>query len=377
MRMSLADEHAQRPKDERPGFVARLARDADDRIAELHPAYFAMSMSTGVIAMAAHLLELTPVARVLRAINLVAYPILVAVTLLRLARHRARFVADLRDHKRGVGVFTTVAATSVLGSQFAVIDHNLAVARWFLWPAIALWLLCMYGVFTLLTVREGKPSLAEGINGGWLTAVVATQSICVLGCLVAPTFGDRQELMLFGLLSFWLCGGMLYIWMISLIFYRYMFFRFSPSDLMPPYWINMGAMAISGLAGAMLIRAAPASPLLRELLPFLKGFTLWYWATATWWIPMLAILAVWRHGTKQFPLTYDPLYWGAVFPLGMYTVSTFRIAAAAGFPALVAVPRVFIYLALAAWTATFVGLLRRLALLARATPAAETPQPLG
>jgi len=51
----------------------------------------------------------------------------------------------------------------------------------------------------------------------------------------------------------WLWGGMLYIWMISLIFYRYTFFKFSPGDLQPPYWINMGAMAISTLAGARLI----------------------------------------------------------------------------------------------------------------------------
>jgi len=119
-------------------------------------------------------------------------------------------------------------------------------------------------------------------------------------------------------------------------------------------------MAISSLAGAMLIRNAPASALLRELLPFLKGFSLWYWATATWWIPMLVILAVWRHGVKRFPLTYDPLYWGAVFPLGMYTVATFRIAAVAGLPALVELPRYSVYVALAAWAATFAGLLRRL-----------------
>src|SRR5262249_39842759 len=37
------------------------------------------------------------------------------------------------------------------------------------------------------------------------------------------------------------------------VFYRYTFFRLSPDDLTPPYWINMGAMAISTLAGARLI----------------------------------------------------------------------------------------------------------------------------
>ena len=34
---------------------------------------------------------------------------------------------------------------------------------------------------------------------------------------------------------------MLYIWIISLIFYRYTFFVLDPSHLAPPYWINMGA----------------------------------------------------------------------------------------------------------------------------------------
>lgn len=36
---------------------------------------------------------------------------------------------------------------------------------------------------------------------------------------------------------------------ISLIFYRYTFFRFSLDDLSPPYWINMGAMAIRSWPG--------------------------------------------------------------------------------------------------------------------------------
>ena len=28
----------------------------------------------------------------------------------------------------------------------------------------------------------------------------------------------------------------------------------------------------------------------------------------------------------RFPIRYDPLYWGAVFPLGMYTVATWQMA---------------------------------------------------
>lgn len=159
----------------------------------------------------------------------------------------------------------------------------------------------------------------------------------------------------------WLWGGMLYIWMMSLIFYRYAFFRFSPGDLAPPYWINMGAMAISTLAGSLLIVNAPDAPFLRSLLPFLKGFTVFYWATGTWWIPMLLVLAAWRYVYKRFPLRYDPLYWGAVFPLGMYAASTHEMAQAMEFGFLSFLPPLFLAAALLAWSAAFAGLLRRLA----------------
>jgi tellurite resistance protein TehA-like permease len=122
----------------------------------------------------------------------------------------------------------------------------------------------------------------------------------------------------------------------------------------------MGAVAISTLAGALLVTAAPSSPVIREVLPFVKGLTLMVWATATWWIPMLVILGIWRHVFSRFPLRYDPLYWGAVFPLGMYTVCTFRLAQAIDAPFLLIIPRVFAYVALAAWTFVMTGLVYRL-----------------
>jgi len=85
-----------------------------------------------------------------------------------------------------------------------------------------------------------------------------------------------------------------------------------------------------------------------------------YWATGTWWIPMLLVLGVWRHGYKRFPLRYDPQYWGAVFPLGMYAVGTRAMAGVMKLGFVGWLPTLFQGIALVAWTAAFIGLLRRL-----------------
>ena len=327
-------------------------------LAGLSPAYFGMVMATGIVSLAAHLLGAPLIAKALFAINMAVYAVLWGLTLLRMFRYPRRFFCDMVDHLRGPGFFTTVAATCILGGQFVLLlaDYATATVLWIL--ALLLWVGLTYTIFTGFTVKEHKPTLDKGISGAWLLAVVATQAIAVLSALLAAHVGQPGKLeMNFLALSMWLWGGMLYIWMMSLIFYRYTFFPLSPSDLSPPYWINMGAMAISTLAGSLLIINVPDAPFLTSLLPFIKGFTVFYWATGTWWIPMLVILAVWRHVYKRFPLKYDPLYWGAVFPLGMYAVSTERMTEAMGLGFLAFLPPTFFYIALGAWAIAFLGLI--------------------
>src|SRR5208283_6122262 len=101
--------------------------------AGLAPAYFAMVMATGIVAIAAHLEEVPAVPTPLARLNWFAFAILWFLTLVRLLRFPGRLMQDFADHLRGPGFFTIVAATSVLGAQAFLIEQaeSIALVLWY------------------------------------------------------------------------------------------------------------------------------------------------------------------------------------------------------------------------------------------------------
>jgi tellurite resistance protein TehA-like permease len=322
----------------------------------LFPGYFALVMATGVVSIALHLLGYHVPAHALIWLNWAFYAVLWLLTLVRLARFRSQLVDDLFNHQRAPGFFTIVAATCVLGTQNMVVNASSGIANGLFWFGLGLWFLIMYSFFTAVTVRTRKPSLADGINGAWLIAAVATQSVVVLRGVIDVHAAPPPALQ-FLCLAMFMIGCMLYLAIIPLIFYRLTFIRLQSADFSPPYWINMGAVAITTLAGSTLMLRAPQWHFLAPYEPFLRGFTLFFWAAATWWIPFLLALMVWRYVICRDPLRYEPALWGMVFPLGMYTTGTFQLSRALHAPFLAVIPQVFIFIAAGAWAASFIGLL--------------------
>lgn len=330
------------------------------RVAALSPVYFAFVMATGIVSLAAHFHGWRSIAGGLFGLNVAVYLLLWFLTLIRSLWFRAKLIQELTHHSRGASFLTIAAGTCVLGAQFAILTPWLGVAKCLWVFGFGLALMLSYTFFTALTFCEPKPSLEAGINGAWLLVIVAIEAVSVLGTLVAPSMSE-PAVVLFISLATYFTGAMLYVFFATLILYRWMFFSMKPEKLTPDYWIDMGALAITTLAGTLLLQAAGDSVLLARLAPFLTGSTLLFWATATWWIPLLLLVELWRHLWGRVPFNYGAEYWALVFPLGMYAAATFKLVEAADLTFLKSVAGLFACVALAAWALVFAGMLHHLA----------------
>ena len=330
---------------------------AEFSLRALHPGNFALVMASGIIALGLHTLGFETLADIMAVVACGAWVALLALSLLRLLRHPAAVRIDLLNPRMVFAYFTLVAATSIVGlllHQRAQV--TLALACWVL--AFTAWCLLLYLAFSVLTFLTHENNI-NIVHGGWLIAIVGTQSLVLLGARIAPDLGPYTVYMMVEVYMLWGLGLAFYGIFVTLFCYRIFFLALKAQDIGPLLWVVMGAAAISANAGTTLITQEAGLPFLAAQRPFIDGVTLMIFAWATWWIPMLLLFGVWKHGVNRLPLDYEPVMWSAVFPLGMYAVASARLGLAAEFPPLQWISQVMIWVALAAWLLVAAGLLRR------------------
>jgi tellurite resistance protein TehA-like permease len=325
-------------------------------IAGLLPASFALVMATGILSIASFLFNLHAFSDILFWLNNVQYAVLITFLLLRIIFYFRSFLDDLFSHLKGPGFFTLPAATCILGLQYVILKQNFQTANVLWYFAIAIWFLLLYSFLFVVIVKPAKPAVEKGFGGIWLLLVVATQSVSILGSTLSEHLALSKETVVFFTAAVFLCGSLLYIILITIDFYRLCFFPINAKDFTPPYWINMGAAAISALAAVTVAQKMNGVTNLQPIVPFVKGLAFFSWAAATWWIPIIIMVEAWRHGYKRVPVSYDASYWSVVFCLGMYTVCSLRLGESFETPHLQFIPETFIYFTHIAWILVFFGM---------------------
>jgi len=330
--------------------VHQLATWLNNEIATLYPGCFALVMATGIISNALFFEGYRDSADALFAVNLVAYPCLVLLTFLRFAWFSRALWADLINPRLVFSFFTIVAGTDVFGVGINL--RGFATVALLMWLfALIVWFMLIYFSFAVLIFLNTARG-ANVVHGGWLIAIVGTESLVILGTIVAPGMGGLSAAVFVLIHMLWGVGLGLYGIFVTLFAYRIFFFDVEPDDITPLLWVVMGAAAITANAGSTLILTESGMSFLHLMRPFIDGVTLIMWAWATWWIPLLMLFGIWKHGICRVPLTYTPMFWSLVFPLGMYALASLRLSLAADFPPLRSISHAMVWVAFAAWAMT-------------------------
>jgi tellurite resistance protein TehA-like permease len=335
-----------------------VAESLKERVARavegLTPGYFALVMASGIISTGMRLEGFPLFSAVLLIVCAMAFVVLLTLTTWRFVCYRGAVREDFMDPRRAFGFFTFVAGTNVLGVRLGMEGWHVATGL-LLVLSVSVWLVLGYVVpWTAVLGPQQRPVVATA-NGTWFIWVVASQSVAVAAATIEPVFETgRRELAVLAVTS-WSVGVFLYGAAAVIVSLRLMLYDFGPEDLTPPYWVSMGALAITVLAGARIVEMADA-PMVAVTRDLIAGLAVVFWAFATWLIPPLVAAGWWRHVVRRVPLRYEATLWSIIFPLGMYAVAGIYLGAANRLPLVSAVGSAELWVAFAAWVVVFVAM---------------------
>jgi tellurite resistance protein TehA-like permease len=320
----------------------------------LTPGYFALVMASGIISVGMRLGGHVVLSVLLLVVCAGSFVVLVVLNAWRLIAYRDAVLDDFLDPARGFGFFTFIAGANVLGVRLAMDGHHV-VAAVLAGAGLGAWLLLGYVIpWTAVLGRAERPVLVKA-NGTWFIWVVAGQSVATSSATLQPALPALRDALAVVAVFSWSVSLFLYAAVGVMVSLRLLLYELRPTDLTPPYWVAMGASAITVLAGARIVEMVD-TPMVEATRGLVAGVSVSVWAFGTWLIPVLLAAGWWRHRVHRVPLRYEPSLWSMVFPMGMYAVAATYLSRADDLPLVGVVGEVGIWGAFAVWGAVLAAM---------------------
>lgn len=309
-------------------------------IRQFTPNWFAATMGTGILAIALAQFPAVPalflLGQSLWLFNLVLFTLF---TLLYGARWVLHFEGARRifDHSTmsmflgciPMGLATIVNGFIIFGIPlFGETAVTIAQALWWVDAVIAV--ACGIGVPFLMFTRHDHA--IDQMTAIWLLPVVACEVTAASGGLMLPHLTDSatQLTILFSSYALWACSVPMAMSIIVILVLRMAVHKLPPASMAASSWLALGPIGTGALAMLLFAQNGPAILAANGLGAYadalggaslLVGILLWGYGF--WWLAMAGLITA-RYFRNPVPFNLG--WWAYVFPLGVYAVTTMRLA---------------------------------------------------
>lgn len=319
---------------------ARLNRPRE-AIRQFTPNWFAATMGTGILALALPLLpEIGPTLKPLGAslwfFNIGLFSLFAVLYGARwvLFGHEARRIFGHNTVSMFIGTIPMGLATIINGCLafgigiFGTLIIPIAEVLW--WIDVAMSLVCGVAIpYLMFTHHQHR---LDGMTAVWLLPVVAAEVAGASGGLLAPHLFDSSSQLIVLATSYvlWAYSVPVAFCILAILILRMALHKLPEESMAASSWLALGPIGTGALGMLLLGGDAPTIFMANGLatigsvaqgIGVVAGLTLW--GFGLWWLTLALLITVryWRAG-----IPFNLGWWGYTFPLGVYTVATFRLA---------------------------------------------------
>lgn len=333
-------------------------------IRQFTPNWFAVTMGTGVLALALaafpwQLPGLHALAEGLWLLDVLLFGLFTGLYAARwlLFFDEAREIFAHATVSMSIGTIPMGLATLINGlllfglPRWGAAVLPLALGLW--WLDVAMALACGVLIPYLMFTRQAHR--IDQMTAVWLLPVVAAEVAAASGGLLLPHLAAGEQFtVLVASYVLWAYSVPVALSLLVILLLRLALHRLPPANMAASSWLALGPIATGALGLLVLGNAAPAVFATHSLagigeiawgLGLLGALLLW--GLGLWWLA-LAVLVTQRQAREGMPFNLG--WWGFTFPLGVYALTTLRLGEALAAPFFTGLGAVLVVALVLLWT---------------------------